>query len=77
MVRIIFLNKNHNLAFFHCLPEGKEDNSFDIGIDMIDEKIVFNTLNRNNAYVAHAAWKIIEFFKDNNHLPQEITSVWV
>lgn len=77
MVRIIFLNKKDNVAFFHCLPEDKEDNSFDIGIDMHDEKIVFNTLNRNNIYVAHAVWKIFEFYKENNRLLQEVTSVWV
>lgn len=77
MVKIKFIKKNNETVYYHCLPEGKEDNSFDLGINLFNKEIVSNTLNKNNAYTAHAAWKILDIFEKTNNIPQEAVSVWV
>ena len=76
IINLVSIDKENHIAYFHCLPEGKEDNSFDLGLDPINKKIVSNTLGKRNSYVVHAAQKIYEFYSEKGGVPKTAVSVW-
>lgn len=75
-MNLLSIDKEHNIAYYHCLPEGKEYNSFNLGLNPVDKEIVSNSLGKRNSYVVHAAQKIYEFYSEKGSVPKEASSVW-
>ena len=73
---LLKIDNENKVVYFHCLPEGKEKESFDLGLDPRNKKIVSNTLGRRNSYVVHAAYKIYEYYAEKGKIPHNAVSVW-
>lgn len=76
MVEIRLINVDRNIAYFHCLPEFKENEAFDLEIDLEKEEIR-SCSAKLNVYVAHAVWKIYDLFETTGNIPERTFSVWV
>lgn len=76
MVEIRLINVDRNIAYFHCLPEFKENEAFDLEIDLEKEEIK-SCSTEPNVYVAHAVWKIYDLFETTGAIPERTSSVWV
>lgn len=78
MVEIRLINVDRNIAYFHCLPEFKENEAFDLEIDLEKEEIRSCSASAKlNVYVAHAVWKIYDLFEITGNIPERTSSVWV
>lgn len=75
-MNLINTDKENQVVYYHCMPEDKEDGSFDLGLDVVNKKIVSNTLGKRNSYVVHAAYKIYEQYAQTKQIPQSTVSVW-
>lgn len=67
---------DNGIAFYRCLAEGKEEEAFRLGLDVGSEEIVFNSLGAMNWYVAHAAQKVFERYREDGKLPLKAISMW-
>lgn len=76
MVEIRLINVDRNIAYFHCLPEFKENEAFDLEIDLEKEEIR-SCSTEPNVYVSHAVWKIYDLFETTGNIPKRTSSVWV
>ena len=79
MVRIVYLkyDQEYQIAYYTCFPEGKENDMFELGINPVTMEIVSNSLQKNNSYSAHAAWRLFDIIKETHKLPKEATAMWV
>lgn len=77
MVEIILLSFFNGIAEINCFPEGNAENSFQLTLDVNNQKIIKNTLNtKGNAYAIHAAWKMFDEFLSKKALPEKATVIW-
>ena len=74
MVKIILKSFKDGIADLHCLPNGKEENSFDIRLDVINKKLISSTKEKDN-YMIHAIYKIYEIYDETNTIPKMAISV--
>lgn len=77
MVTIRLLSFQNNIAKIVCFPEGKETEEFYLTLDLEQNTIVENSLNKNgSAYVIHAAWKMFDEYNHTGNLPQTTSVAW-
>ena len=76
MVKNKLIQFENDIATLHCLPQNKENDSFDIRVDVVQKKLLQNTLGYKNAYVVHAMYKIFEIFEETHSVPNEAVSMW-
>ena len=76
MVDIKLLSLNKALALIECFPEGKEEDAFQLLLDLETRKIIKNSLNEYNNYALHASHKIFDLYATTGSVPQTTTSIW-
>jgi hypothetical protein len=77
MVKINLLSLKQNIATILCFPEGRKENQFTMVIDVQNQAIINNSLNKKgNAYAIHAAWKMYDEFLKTGTLPESATAIW-
>jgi hypothetical protein len=77
MVKISLISLKQNVATILCFPEGKEENQFTMVIDVQNQTIIKNSLNKKgNAYAIHAAWKMYDEYLEKGTLPDTTTAIW-
>ena len=70
-------NRDDQIAYYDCFPEGNTDGRFIIGIDLSKEEVIHSSLNADNAYSAHAMWRIINIYREKHSVPDKATAMWV
>ena len=76
MVTIKLLSFINNIAEVDCLPDDNSDNKFTLTLDVDNQKILKNSLNQNNKYVIHAAYRIFDFWNTDGKIPEESIAAW-
>lgn len=77
MVKMFLIKIDKNIAYYHCVPENNENKSFDIGIDVEKQEMVYNSLGKKDNYVSHAEWRIYDVYEETQCIPEMEISIWV
>ena len=77
MVEIKLISFDNGIAVIDCYPEGKQEQVFQLKIDVKNKKVLHNPLKfKGSAYAIHAAWKMYDIYDETGTLPQSAVSIW-
>lgn len=76
MVTMKNIKQVQNLVYMDCYIEDSKEISFSLCVDPYKQVIVYNSLEKVNAYVSHAAYRIYKIVEAKEELPTEACSIW-
>ena len=76
MVDIKLLWFTNGKVCIKCVPDGIEEDTFELCLDVEKREIVSSTNLKYSNFATHAAWKVYETYEKTGTIPEKMFAAW-